>query len=240
MPSRADIPGHLIALLRTAWGHPVNAQDLVLLKKGNYGNANVYRCGDGSNTWVIKEFYSRPWIIRQTFGRLMIGREARALAALDGIAGVPAGGRRLGPAALAEAYVEGETLVDLHRIRHIQLPKAFFLDLERLVGEMHRAGYAHLDLRNLGNIICGPNGNACILDFQSCIRTVRLPRKMRRIMEDADRSGIYKSWRKLCEEPLGPGQEAFMRRFGSTRKLWIFQGYWLSKTWRRLTRRHAD
>jgi hypothetical protein len=235
MPPRLDIPERLRALLRKAYGPALAADDLVLIKHGSYGNANVYRLGEGAGARIIKEFYSRPWFIRKTFGHFLVRREARALADLDGIAGVPPGGRRLGPEVLAESFVEGETLVDLHRIRQVHLPKSFFVDLERLVAEMHRAGYAHLDLRNLGNILCGKDGRPYILDFQSCMRTAHLPRWMRTIMENTDRSGIYKCWLKLCAEPLDPERAAFVDRFSSIRKLWVFQGYWASKTWRKLT-----
>ena len=236
MPTPVEIPGRLFELLRAAYVTAADARSMTLLNRGKYGNANVYRFTEGGRALVVKEYYSKTWFIRQTVGRFMVRREARALVDLDGIAGVPPGGRRLGPAALAYAYIEGETLVDLHRIRRIQLPKSFFLDLERLVGEMHQAGYAHLDLRNLGNIICDLQGRPCLLDFQSCMRTTRLPRFVRRIMENTDRSGIYKCWVRLCEEPLGPERTTFMDQFGSTRKLWIFQGYWASKTWGKLTR----
>lgn len=235
MPCRVEIPEHLVGLLRKAYGPAVETRDLILLKRGSYGNANVYRLGEGANAQVIKEFYSRPWFIRKTFGHFLIRREARALADLDGIVGIPSRGRRIGPEVLTEAFVEGDTLVDLHRIHQTQLPRAFFLDLERLVAEMHRAGYAHLDLRNLGNILCGRNGRPCILDFQSCMRTAHLPRWVRRIMENTDRSGIYKCWNHLCEEPLDPERAAFMTEFSSTRKLWVFQGYWASKTWIKLS-----
>lgn len=240
MPAPAEIPARLLALLRATCDPNLAAGDLTLLKQGNYGNANVYRHGTGAARQVIKEFYSRPWFIRHTLGRFLIRREARALTDLAGIAGIPPRGRLLGPAALAMALVEGDTLDDLRHDLRQPLPKEFFLELERLVGDMHRAGYAHLDLRNLGNIICTRDGHPFLLDFQSCIRTARLPRKVREIMENTDRSGIYKCWRRLCLEPMGPERVAFMERFQRTRKLWIFKGYWFQKTWRKLSRHKPD
>lgn len=237
MPPPAEVPVRLAALLQSAYAAPVAAGSLTLLNGGKYGNANVYRYSEGSLNLVIKEFYSRPWPIRHTVGRFLIHREARALATLAGIAGIPPDLRRLGPLALAEAWIEGESLARLHRVEHAKLPKSYFLDLERLVDEMHRAGYAHLDMRNLGNIMRGRDGRPYLLDFQSGLRTRRLPGFVRRIMENSDRSGIYKCWLKLCQEPLGPEREEFIQRFQGTRKFWVFKGYWLTKTWRRLVRR---
>jgi len=238
MPSPADIPPGLLDLLRAAFHSNLEAADLLLLKRGNYANANVHRARIDGRDWAIKEFLSRPWLVRHTLGRFLIRREARVLAALDGIAGIPRDGRRLGPAALAMAFVAGKALADLRR-EGGQLPRSFFLDLERLVDDIHAAGYAHLDVRNLGNIICGPDQRPCLLDFQSSVRTQRLPQWLRRIMEDTDRSGIYKCWRKLCPEPLDPERDAFRQRFQRTRKLWVFKGYWLGKTWKKLSRSRA-
>lgn len=237
MAQGAEIPARLLAQLRNAYGPELAADRLTMLNAGKYGNANVYRLELGQARLLVKEFYSRPWLIRCTFGRLLVAREARALAALAGIAGVPGNARRLGPAALAESFVEGETLVDLHRKRHAKLPPAFFRDFERLVDEMHRAGYAHLDLRNPGNVICGPDGRPYVLDFQSCMRTVHLPRWTRRLMEDADRSGIYKFWAKMGTAPLDSEREAFLNHFKGIRRFWVFKGYWFGKTWKKLMRR---
>ena len=237
MSVAAQIPPSLLVQLRRTYGDSVSEADLILLKRGNYANANVYRFEQGGQVLVVKEFQSRPWLIRCTLGRFLIRREARALMDLAGIAGVPPEARRLGSLALAEAWIEGESLVQLHRVQHARLPKSFFLDLERLVDAMHRAGYAHLDMRNLGNIMRGRDGRPYLLDFQSCLRTRRLPGFARRIMENSDRSGIYKCWVRLCDEPLGADREAFVQRFQSTRKFWVFKGYWFAKTWNRLTKR---
>ena len=233
MPPRVDLPAPLLALIRNAFGQ-VEPQDLVLLKRGGYGNANVYRLETAGQVWVIKEFYSRSWLIRHTFGRFMIHREVQALVHLDVISGVPGGARRLGPAALAEAFIEGETLVKWHRTQLGKLPKSFFLDMERLVAEMHRAGYAHLDLRNLRNIICTRETRPCFLDFQSSICTTGWPRFFRRIMENTDRSSIYKAWILLCEEPLDAERETFLKRTNSIRKLWILKGYMFAGVFHKL------
>ena len=81
----ADIPARLLALLRNAYGPELAADQLTLLNAGKYGNANVYRLELGQTRLLVKEFYSRPWLVRCTFGRLLVAREARALAALAGV-----------------------------------------------------------------------------------------------------------------------------------------------------------
>lgn len=141
--------------------------------------------------------------------------------------------RRLDPYALAMDHVAGQTLGELAR-RRDRLPKRFFEELEERLETMHRAGFAHLDMRNLGNIICGNDGQPWFIDFQSCVCIRCLPPALRRQMQETDYSGIGKGWIKLCEEPLDPARAARLERFSKTRRFWIFKGYWLGKTFQHL------
>lgn len=239
MAQSNDISPLALKHLRHALGPNLAAEDLTQLERGRYANANVYRYTHGPHELVIKEFYSRPWWIRHTLGRFLIGREVRALAQLDGIPGIPGGGRRIGYAALSEAFIDGIPLARLRAAGQPRLPKSFFLALRQVVNQMHAAGVAHLDLRNLGNVICGKDGRPYILDFQTAAKTRFVPKRIRRLMEDSDRSGVCKCWIRLCDEPLDPQREAFMQRFQSIRKFWIFKGYWFHKTWPNLIRRRS-
>ena len=105
MARPADMPARLVAALQSAYAAPVAPGSLVLINRGKYSNANVYRYSEGARTLVIKEFCSKAWPVRATVGRFLVRREARALADLAGIAGIPPEARRLGPAALALALV---------------------------------------------------------------------------------------------------------------------------------------
>ncbi len=228
------VPERLIDLLRAEYGNHVDARHLTLLQRGKYSNADVYRFADGVRDLAVKEFYSRPFAVRTTVGRFLIGRETQALFGLQGKPGVPPEVCRLGPCALAMAFIEGETLVALYRDCNCKLRRTFFLELERQVEEMHRAGYVHLDLRNLRNIICGRDGLPHLLDFQACLHAARLPTVVRRLLEAADLSAVYKGWLKVCEETLDLERAAFLRAFRDTRRLWFMKGYWLNKSLRTL------
>ena len=54
---------------------------------------------------------------------------------------------------------------------------------------MHEKEIVHLDLRNLGNIIMGENGYPYIIDFQSCISTKYVPKKLKK---DFKKSGYIR------------------------------------------------
>jgi RIO-like serine/threonine protein kinase len=206
----------------------IRADHLELLQRGNYGNANVYRYFDGRRDLIIKEFISRTWLIRSTLGRFYIHRELKALSRLKNLPGVPEQACRLGAHALCYSFIKGNALSSLTK-EGVKLPKAFFVELETRLKQIHQAGFAHLDVRNLGNIIQSQDGEPYLIDFQSCVGTRHFPSVMLMIAEDADLSGVYKSWKKLCEEPLDRDRAAFLEMVNRRRRLWFLKGYALGK-----------
>lgn len=230
----------LIKLLCKEYKAPdLTTGDLHLIKQGKYANAVVYQFQVGDTPLVVKEFYSRVWIIRVLYGRLMIAHEFKVLRALAGKPGIPTEVRKIGPYALAMQYLGDETVKSL--CNNLQkLPKEFFVTLEQQVDAMHRAGYVHLDLRNMGNIIHDNAGQPHLIDFQTSVSTAYLPRKIRQFLEEIDRSGVYKNWGRLCEEALNNEQLDFIEHFKSYRRFWIFDGYWLYRKFKRLRNRIKD
>jgi hypothetical protein len=105
----------------------------------------------------------------------LLARERRALAALAGLAGVPAELRepdwvRAAPSdgrvppetqVLVRSYLSGSALHQADA-----LPADFFEHLERLVGELHARGVCHNDLHKEQNVVVGPDGRPGLIDFQ--------------------------------------------------------------------------
>lgn len=199
-----------------------------LLRAGKYGNARVYRYRDGKHDLVVKDFSHCPWWFRLTLGRFYVYRECLMLRLLQGVRGVAGEVRRLGPFSLAYGFVEGKSLAGLAD-ENARLPPEFFRRWHALTMAMHARGVAHLDMRNLGNILLGADGHPHVIDFQSALRLRSLPKFARRLLTDTDVSAILKGWLRLCPEPLAPKWIEFYRRFMSWRKLWIFKGYPLSR-----------
>lgn len=236
MDAKPSIPACVAERVRGALGVAPEALRVTPIKQGKWCNANLYRVEGAGRILVVKEFHSRHPLVRATVGRLLIGREAKALCRLAGLPGVPGGAQRLGPAALCVEYVAGSTLSERYRQGN-RVPTSFFEELERRLECMHQKGFAHLDMRNLGNMICGDDGQPWFIDFQACVCTRCLPPLLRRQMEDTDQSGIYKAWIKLGAEPLDATRAAWLEQFGRTRKLWVFKGYWFSKAVNHLRRK---
>lgn len=204
--------------------HQFTINNLHVVHKGRFANAIVYRYKNDGIDLVIKDFQHSPWIVRKSFARLSVNQEYKGLKRLSGIAGISERFCKLSPVAVAYDYIEGVSLRSLDK-QGEQLPKSFFSDLERIVAKIHRRGVVHLDLRNLGNILCSEDGKPYIIDFQSAITYSRFPKWLQRFMRGADMSGVYKAWNKLSDQPLPQYKADYLTQFNQVRKRWIFRGY---------------
>ena len=203
-------------------------ENLKILNKGKFANAFVYRYTDEKHDYTIKDFYHCPFIIRIIFGRIMAKIEYNTLKKLRGIKGIAPEAYMLSPFTVAFSYVKGKPL-KAYDDGSNPLPVEFFYKMEKLVAEMHSRDIVHLDLRNLGNIIRGEDGAPYLIDFQSSISSKHLPARVRTILENSDISGIYKSWKSVCSEPLPEDKQKFLDEFNNIRKLWVLRGYPISR-----------
>lgn len=204
--------------------HSFHNHHISVLHKGRFANAIVYRYKDDRFDLVIKDFQHSPWIVRKTVARLFVNQEYKALDRLSGMSGVSNEFHRLSAISIAYSFIKGTPLRTLNK-QNKTLPKLFFNQLEHRVSEMHRRGLVHLDLRNLGNILVGEDGQPYFIDFQSAITYSRFPNWLQRIMRGADLSGVYKAWSALCEHPMANYKKAFFIHYNQLRKRWIFRGY---------------
>ena len=211
----------------------IDIKNLTILNKGKFGNAFVYRYKDTNLDYTIKDFYHCPFFIRVIFGRIMARIEYKTLKKLHNISGIASEVSMLSPFTVAFTFINGKSL-NFYDNKTYSVPVEFFLKLEKLVAEMHKRDIIHLDLRNLGNILLGEDKNPYIIDFQSSITSKRLPKKIRKTLENSDISGIYKAWSKVCFEPLPLEKQQFLDSFNSLRKFWIFKGYPISKAIKKL------
>lgn len=203
--------------------YEIRKECLSLLHEGKFANAAVFRYNDGDKLdLTIKDFSGSPWLVRKTLGKTFINIEGHTMIKLKDNPSITNGIVFLSPYTLAFNFVKGAAIEEFH---NRDIPKEFFLTLEKNVKEMHKRNIVHLDLRNLGNIIVGKDGYPYIIDFQSCISTKHLPKKLRKILRDSDLTGVYKCWSKRCCEPLDKEREEFFKEFQKIRKLWVLKGY---------------
>lgn len=116
---------------------------------------------------LLKDFGERPWLVRRTWGRVVIGREVRVMKALAGLEGVPQLLATAGPEAYLMQRLEGKRLP---KTKGERLPADYWDRARRQLDAMHALGIAHGDLRRK-NMMFGPGGEAYLIDFASAVRT---------------------------------------------------------------------
>lgn len=157
-----------------ASGQPAGAVRVArLLKRDAFGRVELLE--HGPERAVRRVAAGGTWPLSRWVARRLMSRERRALAALSGLAGVPA--RLPGtewelapdlqgrvPAAadvLVRSFLPGAAL---HQAE--ELPADFFEHLARLVEELHVRGVCHNDLHKEQNVVVGPDGRPGLIDFQ--------------------------------------------------------------------------
>jgi predicted Ser/Thr protein kinase len=131
--------------------------DEKILKRDLFGEIRLTSIrGD---TVVVRNTRCAPWWTRWLARRLLL-REARALAALEGIDGVPALLSQERDQ-LQRSYIAGAPL-------HVARPgeAAWFTAAASLLRRLHRAGVCHNDLAKEPNLLVRDDGSPGIIDFQ--------------------------------------------------------------------------
>ncbi|MFO1077156.1 MAG: lipopolysaccharide kinase InaA family protein [Planctomycetota bacterium] len=118
---------------------------------------------DARGPRVRREACGGRWPGSAVLARFLLRRERRALAALAGMAGVPAlvADEPATGHALARTYVAGEPLWAA-----TALPRDYFDLLGALVAALHARGVCHNDLHKENNILVQPDGRPALIDFQ--------------------------------------------------------------------------
>ena len=131
--------------------------DEKILKRDLFGEIRL-SSADGEPV-VVRNTRCAPWWTRW-LARRLLQREARSLAALDSIDGVPALLSQQSDE-LRRSYIEGQPL-------HVARPAdaAWFAAATDLLRRLHRAGVCHNDLAKEPNLLVRENGAAGIIDFQ--------------------------------------------------------------------------
>ena len=145
----------------------IEAGTVEVLNRGNFANPDVLlvRAQD-DRLVVVKDFAPRSRLLRATYGRWVLGREARAYRKLAGVRGVPALLGRVDALALVIEYRPGHYLT---RSLKGRLPDGFVAELRDVDAEMHRRGVVHLDLRHRSNVLADGEGRPVLIDFGSAV-----------------------------------------------------------------------
>jgi len=150
-------------------------QDRQFLKKDVFGEVWLL-LGDHGQTILRDARPARWWCA--WLARRLLQREARALAALQGIDGVP----ELissDDTTLNRSFLQGSPIFDGRPKEH-----QFYNDAMRLLRRIHSAGVVHNDLAKEPNILLLKDGSAGFIDFQLASYTNKRGRLFRAIARE--------------------------------------------------------
>jgi RIO-like serine/threonine protein kinase len=185
-----------------------------LLKKDVFGE--IWRIsGDNGDTIVRDTGTSRVWA--GWLARVLMRREARILAQLDGLPGVPTllsvSNKRL-----TRRFIAGLPLQEARP----DDPK-YFSRAARLVRRMHRAGVAHNDLAKEPNVLRTDDGQPAFVDFQLASTTHRRGRIFRVLAYD-DIRHLLKHKRSYCPHALTARERRILANPSVPARIWMRTG----------------
>ena len=182
-----------------------------VLKSDSFGRVELLE--DGAGRRLLRRVACGASIPgSRLVARFLMAREARALAAVEGLVGVPSlvadagaleapsldGARPAARDTLLREWIAGRPL---HRAD--ELADDFFDHLDGLVGELHERGVCHNDLHKEMNILVGEDGFPYLIDFQLASRHRTRGRVFRARVRD-DLRHVQKHRRRYTRDGRGP------------------------------------
>jgi predicted Ser/Thr protein kinase len=196
-----------------------------LIKRDAFGEIRLLE-REGRRVVVRDLARVRPWL--RPLARHGLRREARALAMLSGIPGIPRllalDGNRL-----EREYLPGRPLMEARP----QTP-AFFRAARRLLAAVHRRGVVHNDLAKEANWLVLADGSPGLVDFQLA-RVAPARGRLQRLLAREDLRHLLKHKRSYCPASLTPIERRLLERPSWLRRLWFATGKRLYRWYTRRT-----
>ncbi len=170
---------------------------------------------------IRRDVTAARWWVRPV-ARRAAAREARALAKLDGIDGVPA---LLGwdGQELLRSYIAGAPMQQAR-----PHDRAYYREALRLLAQLHRRGIVHNDLAKEPNWLVRADGRPALVDFQ--IAWTRGKRgTLFRLLAREDVRHLLKHKRTYCPEALTLRQRAILATPAPPARVWRATGKRLYK-----------
>ena len=188
--------------------------DSKLLKKDIFGQVSLVQSGAGPLIRRDARTASMPvrWIARR-----LLAREARALAVLEELDGIPELVRS-DKSTLDRSYVDGVPMQE-GRPGNID----YFHAAARLVRRMHRLGVVHNDLAKEPNFLLTTDGQPAIIDFQLSWFT-RQRGTLFRTLAREDIRHLLKHKRTYCRDRLTHREKMILDNPSTISRIWMMTG----------------
>ncbi|HZN55920.1 MAG TPA: hypothetical protein VFB67_11450 [Candidatus Polarisedimenticolaceae bacterium] len=219
---------------RLTWKDLAGVAPALRLPGRNLSKADVllYRL-DGRGI-AVKDYSARPLLARQTVGRLMVGRECRAYEAAGDCPGIARFLGRLGPFALATAWIEAVPLAEMPAG---SVHPALFDRLDAVIEALHARGVAIADLHHRDVLVRGEEVH--VVDFAAaCVLGPRPGALRRRLFARLAAQDRLAAARMRARFTGGSESEALSRIDPTAVRLWG-AGRRVKEAWDRLRGRRA-
>jgi len=185
--------------------------EVKLLKKDLFGEIRLVTT-DGQTHIVRDSSAASGWI--RWFARRMLQREARTLAVMDDVPGVPKVFVTKRDQ-LSRSYLAGLPM-------HIAKPTnpVYFKDAAKLLRRLHQNDVVHNDLAKEPNLLVLEDGSPGLLDFQLAWFAPRRGRLFRLLAYD-DLRHLLKHKRSYCPDDLTTRELAILSRPSLPSKIWM-------------------
>lgn len=185
-----------------------------LLKKDLFGE--VWHTGIGSQQRIVRDAgAARRWL--RWLARHLLQREARALAALNGLHGIPEL-IEIRSDRLVRSYLDGTPM-------HRGQPRdpSYFREAAGLLRKLHRANVVHNDLAKEPNLLVLANCRPALIDFQLAWHANRRGRLFR-LLAYEDLRHLLKHKRTYCAQHLTERERTILANPSPLSRAWMATG----------------
>ena len=185
-----------------------------LLKKDMFGRVELIGGHDGP---VIRRDAGASPLPVRWLARLLLAREARALAVLEGTCGIPEL-IRASRDTLERRYIEGQPMQEGK-----PTDPAYFRSAARMLRHLHRQNVVHNDLAKEPNLLVIAGQQPAIIDFQLAWFTPSRGRLFRLLARE-DIRHLLKHKRTYCPQHLTQRERDILENPSVPAKLWMLTG----------------
>jgi RIO-like serine/threonine protein kinase len=183
-----------------------------LLKKDIFGRTDLVP--DRVNQFIIRRDTRTAAPMVRWVARLLLAREARALAVLDETPGIPAL-IRADRDTLDRSYIEGSPMQEAR-----PTDPSYFQSAARMLRQLHRKSVVHNDLAKEPNILVAADGQPAIIDFQLAWFAPDRGRLFR-ILAREDIRHLLKHKRTYCPQHLTRREHDILNNPALLARLWM-------------------
>ncbi len=169
--------------------------------------------------WTVKDYSRCNWIVRNTYGRFLLRKELNNICSLNDVEGIPKEPFLVDEDCIAFEFIEGKRLRDCTKD---EISTEYLLECEKILSEIHKKGYVHLDTGAMGNWLVKPDNRPALIDFQSAMRTNFVPKSVKRLLRAIDLRGVYKKWMVFRPDEMGTKRRIAAEKTEKVRRIWLF------------------